>query len=112
MAGVACLGRESHQLCEHMQALQTNVIQRHWEWQEDVGISGSVGARAVQVYDCVCGKLGREDSARRGQAFDFGEMGKGCKGRRRSSRKGLGSWWRDGQTKNATGWSVMFSAPL
>ena len=49
------------------------------------------------------------------------EMGEGCKGQTKTLRKGLESWWHDGyiyrakrafKDENATGWSVMFSAPL
>ena len=29
------VGAERGVNCEHMQALVTNIFQRHWEWQED-----------------------------------------------------------------------------
>ena len=29
------VGAERGVICEHMQALLTNILQRHWEWQED-----------------------------------------------------------------------------
>ena len=29
------VGAERGVNCEHMQALVTNILQRHWEWQED-----------------------------------------------------------------------------
>ena len=29
------MGAERGVNCEHMQALGTNIFQRHWEWQED-----------------------------------------------------------------------------
>ena len=29
------VGAERGINCEHMQALVTNILQRHWEWQED-----------------------------------------------------------------------------
>ena len=36
LSGVTCTWEpRGRSLCEHMQALMTNVLQRHWEWQED-----------------------------------------------------------------------------
>ena len=29
------MGAERGVICEHMQALLTNILERHWEWQED-----------------------------------------------------------------------------
>ena len=50
--------------CEHVQALETNIFQRHWEWQEDRRIELS--------QDCtygLYGELGREHGIRRGRAL-------------------------------------------
>ena len=47
--------------CEHMQGLLTNLLQKHWEWQENR--RKDLEPDKFQVQDDVHGKLGREDGA-------------------------------------------------
>ena len=50
------VGAERGVNCEHMDALVTNIFQRHWEWQED----GSA-TRNVEIRYSLHGKPGCED---------------------------------------------------
>ena len=40
---LSCMGAERGVNCEHMQALVTNIFQRHWEWQEDRRVDLQLG---------------------------------------------------------------------
>ena len=40
------MGAERGVNCEHMQALMTNIFQRHWEWQEDRRVDLQPGSLA------------------------------------------------------------------
>ena len=52
---------------EHMEALLNDILQRHWEWQEDWRRDWVNGA--LQVPDKILGQLGRADGLRRGHTF-------------------------------------------
>ena len=58
------VGAERGVNCEHMQALVTNIFQRHWEWQEDRRTD--LQPRIVQIQYGFYGKLGLEDGRRCG----------------------------------------------
>ena len=50
--------------CEHMQALLTNYLQRHWEWQEDRRTDlepGFAGLDAKTAFGCGQAVSGIED---------------------------------------------------
>ena len=58
------VGAEGRVNCEHMQALVTNIFQRHWEWQEDRRVD--LQPRSLDKTQPFFGKLGREDGLRCG----------------------------------------------
>ena len=53
--------------CEHMQALLTNILQRHWEWQEDRRTDLQSGFFTDTTW--FHGELERNNGIRRGQAL-------------------------------------------
>ena len=59
------VGAEIGVSCEHVQALSTNIPQRHWEWQEDQ--RDGWGSVVPQVPNNVLELLGCVDGLRRGQ---------------------------------------------
>ena len=61
------VGAERRVHCEHMQALLTNILQRHWEWQEDrrTDLEPRLFTYKKGFHD----KLGLKDGVRRGQAL-------------------------------------------
>ena len=61
------VGAERGVNCEHMQALVTNIFQRHWEWQEDRRVDLQPGRYRYNT--AFRGQLGREDGLRCGQAI-------------------------------------------
>ena len=74
--------------CEHMQALVTNVLQIHWEWQEDWR-EAWVGFFKYQTASC--DQLGRADCLRRGQTvrgvMDIDKRGNSTRGDNTSQKK-------------------------
>ena len=52
------VGAERGVNCEHMQALLTNIFQRHWEWHEDRRTDLQPG---LYRYNTAFDELGRED---------------------------------------------------
>ena len=83
------------------------------------GSSVRMGARVLQVQDCVCGQSGREtafDVAKSSvvcqslditvthghvvaallEGYRFRRTGNGSQETERTPRKGIGSWWKDG----------------
>ena len=60
------VGAERWVNCEHMQVLLTNLLQKHWERQENRRKDWEPGKFRIQ--DDVHGKVGREDGVRRSQA--------------------------------------------
>ena len=59
------VGAERAVNCEHMRALLTKILRRHWEWQEDRRTDLKPG---FFIQDGFCGKFGRKNGVRRGQA--------------------------------------------
>ena len=52
--------------CQHLQVLVTNLLQKHWEWQEE-------RPPMLKHGSSVYGKLGHQDSFRRGEAEAYCE---------------------------------------
>ena len=61
------VGAESCVNCEHMQALVTNMLQRHWEWHEDKRTDLQPGLYRYSA--AFMTRFGREDGFRCGPAF-------------------------------------------
>ena len=82
------VGAERGANCEHRHALLTNILQRHWERQEDCRTDLEPGVLLIQ--HGFHGEFGRENGVRRGQALS----GTGDSLHDRSSRsRGGGSCW-------------------
>ena len=72
-------------VCEHMQALLTNMFQRHWEWQEDRRIdlqprfyryNTAFGIRCGQAFSGVKDAHFDRSSRARGGSFHEGNSGR------------------------------------